>query len=105
MSDADGVAAFLGKAGLVQHEDARGRIKARGNISLQGVEDGGGGPRSLCEEALKGARGGAGDGFGEVLGVAAVGLLDQEATQILFAAELSFLAAEEGGEVLMKGGQ
>src|ERR671932_1636982 len=101
----DGVCALLRKATLVDHEDAIGSREAGREILLQGGDDRRSGPGCLRQEALERSRSSAGNSFGEVLSVASVGMLEQQAAQVLFAAGARFGSAEVGRELLMKGGK
>jgi hypothetical protein len=56
-------------------------------------------------EALQRAGAGAGNRLGEVLGVAAVGVLNEEAPQVLLAMHLGFVAPEQRRELRMEGGK
>ena len=97
--------ALLGKAALIEHEDALRRVQPCTEIGLQAVDHGLRRPGRLGEQALQRPRRGAGNRLGHVLGVAAVGLLHQQAAQVLLAAPLGLRAAKEGGELRMKGGK
>jgi hypothetical protein len=97
--------ALLGKAALVQHEDALRRVQARPQIRLEAVDDRLRRPRRLGQQALQGARCGPLDRLGHVLGSTPVGLLHEQAPHVLFAAPLRFLAPKERRELGMKGDQ
>ncbi len=72
---------------------------------LKSSDDRSGGPRSLSQEALERARGSTGHGFGNILSISAVGVLEQQAAQVLLAALSSFRTAKVGSEDLVKGGK
>ncbi len=101
-SDADRMRTLFGSSRLINDEDACGTAQAGAEEALQGSNDGAGRPGCFSEETLQGAGRGLGNRFGDVLGVAAVRMLDEEATQILLAAALGFAATEQRGEVLME---
>ena len=48
---------------------------------------------------------GAGNRLGEILGVAPIGVLDEEAPQVLLAMHLGFVPPEQGRELRMEGGK
>ena len=54
---------------------------------------------------MQGARRGARDRLGDVFGVAAIGLLHQQAPHVLLAAALRLFASKEGSKIGMKGGK
>jgi hypothetical protein len=72
---------------------------------LQPVNDRPIGPRRLGQEALQAARRCALDGLGQILGITAVGLLDQQTSQVLLAALTRFRAPKQGRKFLMKLGE
>jgi hypothetical protein len=103
VSDTDGVGALLRKASLIKDEDTGGGTEQGSNIALQGIQEKASGPRRLGEQTLEGAWSSTINGFGDVLSVASISLLDQQTAEVLLAATLGLLASEERSEVLMKG--
>src|SRR5215210_7154413 len=71
----NGVLALLGKATLIDDEDAIGSRETRRKILLKGVDDWSSGPGSLRQKALERTWRRARDGFGKVLSVATIGVL------------------------------
>jgi hypothetical protein len=101
----DRVFALLGKATLVDNEDTIGGREARSEIALQGADDRSSGPGGFRQEALQRSRSSTGNSFGKVLGIPTVGMLEQQAAQVLFTPFARFGTAKVGREVLMKGGK
>jgi hypothetical protein len=96
---------LLGKAALIEHEDALRRGQPRAQVRLQAVDHRLRRPGRLGQQALQGSWCRPRDHLGHVLGVAPVGLLHEQAPHVLLAASARFLAPEERGERGMEGGK
>src|SRR5689334_18339526 len=96
---------LFGRRRLIEDEDAVGTVQARAKQLLQGRDERTMRPGRLREEALQGPRGSARNGLGDVFGVTAIGMLDQEAAQILFTPALGFGPPKQRGEVSMEAGE
>jgi hypothetical protein len=101
--DADGLAALFAKAGVVDDPDAFRIVQARSEERVQPINDRFMRPRGIGQEALEGAGIDATDSFGEIFGIAALGVLDEQAAQVAFGMLLHLLTAKQGGEVGVKG--
>jgi len=99
----DRVVAPLREGALVEDEDAIRGAQAWCEVRLEGGEHGFVRPGGLGKEPLQRARCRAVDRLGHMLGIAPVGVLHQQAAQILRAARPRLLPSEEWREMGLEG--
>lgn len=103
--DPDRLGPLLGNAALIDDEHAVGRIQARGQVSLQSSDHRRGLPGGLGQQPLQRPWRRALDGLSDVLGIAPIRLLHEQAAHVLLTAPLHLLAPEQGSELPMKSGE
>ena len=104
-SHADRLVALLGKSRFVQDENTVRRVQQPTDLFLEPINDRPIRPGRFGQKTLQAARRGTLHCFGDVFGIAPVGLLHQQPTQVLLASLLGLFTPEQRGESLMESGE